>query len=520
MKISMDILVDCLLQYKITQVFGPPSEPVLEGALLLFNEIEQVEPQYVYIGIKDDLDSLEHMVAGACLIIYGDMPHCPPKASHYSLFHVEGDVDFGLFFNEVVEIFTYYTNWEKRLLALGDAPLQAYIDEGDSITKHPLSIIDYSESTLAVSQGKHSDDIIWREIQKGHIRTKLLRYDSIQASDIAKGTHPVQLYSTVSERYLLVQPILLNGHTVGFVSAHMTKPGDHKFTRGTIHLLTYFTSVITERMRRDETFNLSMGLVHEYFTIDLIEKKYVNEADIADRASFLDWEMVARRRMLRIELSDESSSQMQLMEMRRHLQGILRDCVCILYKKALVIIESNSDDAFTLEQHHPGLQRWLDEHNAHCGASNVFDSLCKTADYYLQAEKALEFGRIDDPANCIYYYHNYMFMHSVQLLDNIVDLESLYHPVLTRMLELYGEDHAMLETLKTYLQCERSITQSAKKLFIHRNSLIYRIEQFNEKLNYDFSDYNTRAQILYSFDILDYIRRIQRKVKPGSETDE
>jgi DNA-binding PucR family transcriptional regulator len=46
----------------------------------------------------------------------------------------------------------------------------------------------------------------------------------------------------------------------------------------------------------------------------------------------------------------------------------------------------------------------------------------------------------------------------------------------------------LLDTLKIYYQCRFNSTDTAKKLFLHRNTLIHRLDKAKELLHYDFVD--------------------------------
>lgn len=52
------------------------------------------------------------------------------------------------------------------------------------------------------------------------------------------------------------------------------------------------------------------------------------------------------------------------------------------------------------------------------------------------------------------------------------------------------DDQELLKTVKTYIQCNRNATLAAKELYIHRNSLQYRIDKFIEKTNLDIKDFH------------------------------
>lgn len=77
------------------------------------------------------------------------------------------------------------------------------------------------------------------------------------------------------------------------------------------------------------------------------------------------------------------------------------------------------------------------------------------------------------------------------------------------LLELYKVDgegsSQLLESLKEYLIQNGNMLQTAKNLFIHRNTLQYRLDRIKAIINLDLNDYNTRRDLLNAFLILDII---------------
>lgn len=51
-------------------------------------------------------------------------------------------------------------------------------------------------------------------------------------------------------------------------------------------------------------------------------------------------------------------------------------------------------------------------------------------------------------------------------------------------------------TLKMYLLCENNITMAAEKLYIHRNTMVYRLKQIKSCLGLDFNDDNISRGLL------------------------
>ncbi|WP_409304517.1 PucR family transcriptional regulator [Peribacillus sp. SCS-155] len=59
------------------------------------------------------------------------------------------------------------------------------------------------------------------------------------------------------------------------------------------------------------------------------------------------------------------------------------------------------------------------------------------------------------------------------------------HWYLRKLLGDINEDSELVGTVKMYIECNSNASMAAKKLYIHRNSLQYRIDKFIEKTNLD-----------------------------------
>ncbi len=57
----------------------------------------------------------------------------------------------------------------------------------------------------------------------------------------------------------------------------------------------------------------------------------------------------------------------------------------------------------------------------------------------------------------------------------------------------------MLRTLETYLECDGQMNETAKRLFIHRNTATYRIEKLGELLDVDFKKVNDLLRLKIAF---------------------
>ena len=80
---------------------------------------------------------------------------------------------------------------------------------------------------------------------------------------------------------------------------------------------------------------------------------------------------------------------------------------------------------------------------------------------------------------------------------------------------LLEEDHMnnteLYDTLKTYLLCENSISETAKKLHIHRNTLVYRLKHIREIVDKDINDNKVSREMLSYMMLYDIARQIEVK---------
>lgn len=133
------------------------------------------------------------------------------------------------------------------------------------------------------------------------------------------------------------------------------------------------------------------------------------------------------------------------------------------------------------------------------GISNVFTRIGELHERGRQARTALAFA---GKGERLAIYTQKMLQHMVTFFPR-EQRHLLVHPALFRLRTLDAENGtAHLETLRAYLECERSLATTAAKLFIHRNTLMYRLERIRTAISLDLDDPDTRLQLLLSFHLL------------------
>lgn len=566
MNISIDILSERLGRYDFVQVCGRPAEPTLESTRLLHRNIEKFEERYLYIGIPEDIDRLRlsidmRHITIICCGIPDSFDTISPDSNFY---YIGNEVDFGLFYNEVEDVFSYYREWEKQLKHICESKgsLQQMINVSDEIFPYPIALVDGAERTIAYSMEKDCDDLVWQYIKEGYIRTEYLLRDNVHSKDILHYRAPKQLYTTASNRYVMLQPVIVHYHTVAFVSLMMVEAGVSVFSRGTEQLMMVLTREIANRMEQDEFYGLSMGVAVEFFLADLISGKVTDTGIIQDRAAFLELDIYARRRIFCICYEKEEmlgARRRKILEAAKRLFPDYNTCFyegnAVFIERQGGILESGhgmdvaygarkrsgrgTDDGCGQSENrgigqergsqggvvnqerdaglefHKNFLEWLEKERMLCGISMQFDSLYEMASFYVQAKEAMKLGRVWHPGRRVYYYDAYIMQHGLEMLERQTNLRDMIHPVVWKILEQYGEEHYMLATVRAYLLYDKNISVAAKRLHVHRNTMLYRIEQLTDKLGHDFADAEECLQIIYSIEIVEYLQKKGIEVAKG-----
>ena len=139
------------------------------------------------------------------------------------------------------------------------------------------------------------------------------------------------------------------------------------------------------------------------------------------------------------------------------------------------------------------------------GASNVFDDLFNAYTYYLQSIHAVRFNVMSISSGPIYSYTDISFYH---LISNI-SFNQLISYCSQNIVDIYQDDlknhSSNLDTLYNYIRYGKNITQVAKHMFVHRNTINYRISNIKDIYELNLDDADAVYTYYFSTLILKYI---------------
>lgn len=141
-----------------------------------------------------------------------------------------------------------------------------------------------------------------------------------------------------------------------------------------------------------------------------------------------------------------------------------------------------------------------EEHDFYIGVSNAFDSIESFVTYYHQAHSALTLGMKLGSDSRLFLYETYEVFDLFTQINNSSLLKKYIHPALPILQKTDLENHSDLyKTLFLYVEHGCSIKLTSEALFIHRNSLVYRLNRIEELCHINYSDIQTLFLLRLSF---------------------
>lgn len=129
------------------------------------------------------------------------------------------------------------------------------------------------------------------------------------------------------------------------------------------------------------------------------------------------------------------------------------------------------------------------------GVSHVCSSFFAVHQGYEEAEKALHHTSDWRPPSSIHFFQTTDISGLLRLIPD-KELTTYYHQTFNQLrLDQLDEDKTLLKTLFVYMECQCQISETAKQLFVHRNTVVYRLEKCEELLQTSLKDPEFTLQI-------------------------
>jgi len=165
-----------------------------------------------------------------------------------------------------------------------------------------------------------------------------------------------------------------------------------------------------------------------------------------------------------------------------------KDVLVDMDRHTVVLIKDMSelDSMEELRQFAQALQETLMSETAHqmtVGIGRSRHTIDELRESYAEAKRAIEVGRIFQPEDSIYVFNRLILERFLMELPQ--DISAYYHSLLfnRKTARLFNEE--MLYTIDMFFKKDLNLSDTARQLYIHRNTLVYRLDKVQRQTGLD-----------------------------------
>ena len=471
------------------------TDPDITGIALLDGTTEQYRTDILYVGFADQLHT--SIVPYNCILANDLHSSNIRNYNIQNLMLVERKYLFSLF-NHLNGLLLSSGNSEAhdvlKSIADHEKNLTAVINTAASMLGNPLLVIDTDYRIIAYSTSIQIMDRLWhKNTQQGFCSYQFVLgvKQLLEQSSTVLSTYPSELTCSESPFRKFYSNVFLRSTLFGYIllieenGAVTPQQMDilEMLSRMVSYTVSTYMPYLLQRESRYEKliYNLVIGATSENIGEQCKGLRFPNRMSVV----FMQPQKYLDQKYIKTVLMPEISAALPGAHATYHDNGI----VCLLSDEA-------GKGEMLISLLHIGGET---TRGMRLGVSNTFDQIGNLFQYYKQARRALElrenYGHSD-----ICKYEDYQLLDLISTAGKFLPLVQYQHPVLSSIRKYDAENGTFLyDTLKIYLDCNCSIKDTAAAMFLHRNTVVYRLERLKELWNLDFENAQKKLMLQISF---------------------
>lgn len=234
---------------------------------------------------------------------------------------------------------------------------------------------------------------------------------------------------------------------------------------------------------------------------DIISGSLTNDEDILSRMENIKIPNLPYNHLIVVYSSAMDGKFHSWPHLKTVFSQIFPNDVLFTYNGDILILLSSKNPDLLPEEKLEALSKQLEEQGCYAGISACFDQVDRSLkNYYVRSTAAARMARSYNLEKRYASYEDVAMLHFVQYGASMENMKDLCDPRILR-LAAYDRAHSSnyIYTLQCYWQFNQNIQKTCDHLFIHRNTLFYRLKKIKEISGLDFS--NTKHMVLFNLSL-------------------
>ena len=511
MKLNADLIFDGVRKRYAASIAGPRNTELLlsRPELLLEDPVELLE-NHVYLTTTNHLPPRGKVRKGMVLLIIGDAVNVSRFEEVCCVINLHGKKDFFKVYQCIQSIYDTYDEWETRLFDCfkAEADLSGILHASLPVFDCPLMVLNSRFELLEIAAPEGSDFNTEFRVENNSISEASMK-EYLSLRNLSTDTHGPILVEKENVRTLCFNLFNKNDEYIGCFCLDLSRS---EISDGVTAAAGYLAENLEACLVRNPNY-----LATHQSTMKQLLKQLIDELPINPHQRWLLEASHKETRYLCLSLHPLPDKvpfpvpyACSLLE--TNFPGSFAFPHEDIILAVLDISSFSGEDGDYKEALIQKLPPLLETLRLYAGVSNEFRDLYDIKMYFHQAESAIENGLLVRRENSFYFFSSFAL---TEMVTNSLGgfPAQVFYP--DGMQELLDHDDATgvsyLETLRLFLDENMNYSSTAKLLFLHRTTLINRIERIEKKLKIDLSDPNERLQLQILLKAMEYEEAMKKK---------
>lgn len=387
-------------------------------------------------------------------------------------------------------------------------PLSTLANAVATIYGHYADILDNSLNILAISENiAPPEENLLQDHRTRYVKPHVVQYlrTTGNLEKMQRSRLPVLVEDAPRNTYAYSVPIAAGASLhLGYLCVFVVK--GETLTPVQLHFLPKTASLLSLEMQKSRSNLLNKSTYFTHLLSDMLAGRTVPEATFAQRFAAFSYELKRWKNLIVLHTDSGLSTSTDLHVLSQTLQSLLGNSVYMVQDNYLIFLVSRH-----LHRDIPPetVTEWAEYATANrlrIGISSTFQHERSAAACLEQAKAALTLGDRFRSGAYLHLYDELRLLDVVDKLSASGDLHLRCFPPLLRLIEADRDGEGdLVQTLRQYMNSGFSAAETCKALFIHRNTLYYRLSKIRDIMSCDFTAPIPAAQITLTFTILHYL---------------
>lgn len=473
-------------------LYGRPSKDLsLLAPELYVDGTMHLYANHVYLATVDHLPQRPTIEKNVVLVCIGESSRLNYYKEHATVLLIKNKVNFFEVFKDLLEIHLAYQQWESQLLTImtKSPTIQDAIDCSYVIFERPIMVLDNSYGIVAQTQQLAAESFNYPDNQEYLDSDSFLIFS--QKQDVSLDRHGAFQLDFEAGITLCVNLFNARDDYIGcLVIGFEARP----FIEGEAKLAEYLAEIITKIVEYNPSLLMSersslqdtLENLMQEIPLNPNQKMYLNSLNHNEDYVCLTVHYLQRFSALPVvyicSVFENMLTNSLFWSQNNTIIGLVPTA-----SMAAEISKTQSKSKFLT---------YIHQMQIYVGISNAFADLNMIRTYYFQAEAAIEHGRLNEAAEHIFTFSDFALAEMVANSLGNFSLESYFPNGFAKLLE-HDQDGGIsyVDTLRVFLNSNLSYAEASRQLFVHRSTLLERIERIKKDLKVDLNDPDQRLQL-------------------------